>query len=538
MTVTASGMDGNSSVTLDLANISSLLNNGGSYTITEKMMSPPYVPMTLGQQTITGTISTPAGITTAPQSLMALNVYQTPKLTVGIVPVNQASDLPIGCTYPGCIGNPSNGNITQVLNQASFASKVFPVADNSVTLSPLLGISGDTDTIVDANGEFSNAIARDREMLLIKKGKMQGVSTIYSRIVGVVGSLYLANRGLPLDLAGRWYPDNIILLSEAAPTGLVHELSHSFGQRTDFYSGGAYSPYYPVNGYDATSGRCYQYPIGDGAPSPVDPNCIQSTESIMGPADGASKWMDAETYPIVFRYLKQSIPDPEVLLVSGILENSGKFTFDEADHLQYGNLTPSSATGDVVVSAFDQNDRLLSSVQLQSDFSAINYPGPGAKGISINVSVAAIPIVVELPFDANIDSIQVSSNRGKIANKVSLDSLTLQGIVASIPDQAFKSRSHRHRNDHDSDDVKLASSKQIKRYRIFLANEVAEIQKLLNSKRAKQQVFKTKETVRLLKELIEQIRKMTFDNYVTVDATQLTQSQVILGIDAIKEKIE
>ena len=119
-----------------------------------------------------------------------------------------------------------------------------------------------------------------------------------------------------------------------------------------------------------------------------------------------------------------------------------------------------------------------------------------------------------------------------------MNSLLLSGIISSIPDQAFKSRKHRraYDHDHDNNDISSASPKQIKRYRAFLANEVAEIQDLLNSEHSNER-FRSIETVRMLKELIEQIRKITIDNYAVVDATQFTQPQVVSGIHAIIDKI-
>ena len=336
--------------------------------------------------------------------------------------------------------------------------------------------------------------------------------------------------------------DSVVLVSQDHPEVLVHELAHAFGQGEEYYTKIGYNDSLsPVNGYNpfavnpanATGrGVCYQYPTGLGAPNPLDDNCTKA-ESIMGNStDQSQVWIDELTYRLAFEWFLNPTPDPQILLVSGILASSGQFTFKSSYQIPNGTLNDSLPSGDVVVSALDQYGRQLSSVRFQSNFNAIATLAPGSTG-SPNITLGAIPVVVSLPFDSNMTSISVSSNNGKILNQVSLKGQLLSGIISSIPNQAFKSRRHHKRDDreNDNDNAKPASQKQIQKYRIFLGHEVTQIQKILDSKHPKR-------AAALLKELIDRIEWITFDNYQVTNSMQYTQLQVIDGIESIIEGLD
>ncbi len=237
--------------------------------------------------------------------------------------------------------------------------------------------------------------------------------------------------------------------------------------------------------------------------------------------------MDNNTYLKVFNTLIQPIPDPEVIVVSGILKSSGQFTFRSSFNLPNRTLTPAVATGDLTVSILDENNHPINSVTVQTNFTASITSAEGSAVTSPLISIGSIPLLVELPGSPSAETIEIASNHGAVISKASVNSQLLLGIVADIPDNAFKARER----SHDGDRFVPATPAQIARARAILTKRVAEIQKLLNSKNAQVAALP-------LRELIKEIKRLTFDNYTVANAAQLTQAQVVLAIEDIIYKIE
>ncbi len=216
--------------------------------------------------------------------------------------------------------------------------------------------------------------------------------------------------------------------------------------------------------------------------------------------------------------------DPEVLVVSGVLKKSGTFEFRSSFALTNGTLTESNPAGDFTISTVDGNNKLINSISVHSNFNLIMSVKNGAPAGPAIVDAGAMPVVVSLPLDSNIESIQVSQN-GKLIQKASLKSQLLEGIFTRIPDNAFKTWEQcDHDGNHSSDEARV--SILISRDRKILARRVSRIESILNSKHPRA-------AIEPLTELIEDFERMTNRNYTTSDSSELSQSEVISQIRSI-----
>ena len=532
--------------------------DGSPYEIKQNMFSPSYIPKTEGQQTITATISGSPSIAPVTQTIMQLYVHKTYAPSIGLVAIKQPDGA--NCSTPtgeGCIGTPTGGNMAKLYDAIGPMSKMYPVKDNSISFIP-----NDSTKIPAISGSNSHCLVPFFSKLCYKFSLKYGGlaqdalklaqlktqdNALFNRIVGIVSPEYFYNRVLD-NWDGVWlpsYPGVVFAKASNAPDDpetILHELAHSFGQNLEAYCSGASgingacpagSPVASydgttVNGYDATSSSCYQYPLADDA-------CTLA-ESIMNADSDISvvnSWMDDNTYSKVFNALSQPIADPDVFVISGILDSSGQFTFSSSFEVPNGVLTPDAPNGDLTISTLDANNNLINSVTLQSDFTAIATLAKGAGSNSPIIQLDAIPVLVSLPTSPNIESIQVTSKNGGIVTKISASSQLLQGIVSDIPDNAFKERvrDKDRAHDHDRNTFAPATTAQIAKDRDILLKNVSSIQNFLESKHSK-------EAIEYLSKLIDQIKRMTFSDYTVSNAAQMTQLQVIQGIESIITKIK
>jgi len=463
-----------------------------------------FVPAVTGVLPITVRFDTSSAPNTKAVPLMgyALNVLKTYAPSVGLIRFGDCTGVHT------CYGSTNPGNFANLLLEQSFVSDIFPVADNSLKFSTISSNFYGTPDKTKTTQDIDRGMADDIRALAFKKNTL-GVS----RLVGIVPAGYfkyhnlLTNTGMTAKTILQ-----VQLVSETGIESLPHELGHGLGVFYEYY--------------DKVT-RLYNGPFEDGfnARSNVE---IPKARSIMGPDDGTLSgiWIDTQTYLTTFKTLLTPTPDPDVILVSGLLSDTGIFTFGPSKRLPQGELTQSNLGGDIKVSTLDINNVEINSVVLQSDFGAlISYP-EGYSG-SLTPTMGAIPIVVALPNSPNINTIQISLNAKPIA-KTSVNAQLLLDIIESIPDNAFKLNELFEKNDHDED---MGNSiNKIYKIKNHLAKEAEEIQKILNSKRPEKATYK-------LGELTEEIEHKTYLNYTVIDATQTTRQQVISEIEAIIKSI-
>lgn len=161
---------------------------------------------------------------------------------------------------------------------------------------------------------------------------------------------------------------------------------------------------------------------------------------------------------------------------------------------------------------------------MQSNFEVVATYGDGDLYAQNILESNSMPVVVSLPYDSNVASIQVFKN-GQVLQKASLSAQLLEGIIKKIPDNAFRvwGECQHHRN-QVVEETKVA--KEISKYRKDLIKRVNRIQKMINSKNPR-------EAIGSLEALILEIDRITVKNYTASDSSQLSQSDVISQIRSI-----
>ena len=444
--------------------------------------------------------------TTTPLVGTILNIVKTYTPSVGVI---QFGD----CNGPDvCYGAASNNNLKVLLGQQNFVSDIFPIADNSLKLSPTSVVfNGSPDkTGLNLSRGSDKGISEDLLNLGFKK-----VVLGFQRLVAIVPAGYFPYHLEGFDAAGVTpHFGSVSFVNELAVGGtLPHELGHGLGT---------------IDLYDPRT-RIYTGPYEDGFNARTNTATFH-LPSFMGPDLGtiSKLWIDSTSYSSIFKSLLKPPIDPDVIVVSGLLSDTGTFTFGPSKELLTGIFTQSVENGDIKVSALDSNNVEISSVSLKSDFTAsVSYFNGGLGPASLEMS--SIPVVVALQYDSHITSFQISQN-GKTVAKTFLNAAILLEIIQSIPDNAFRLIGKRGQDDFD-DDTKNDIVTRVYNIKKHLLKEVASIQNELNSR-------ENKKAKHSLEKLEEKIKRLTYENYTFLDATQSSQQQVISELQSIIKKIE
>jgi hypothetical protein len=377
-----------------------------------------------------------------------------------------------------------------------------------------------------------------------------------ARMVGVVGNSYFTAHGFGYAGLTKNFFD-AFLIAEASVESVPHELGHVFGQSGEAYCESAlfngtclaqsaqgifFSPTtmvstgeylgWIINGYDATMGINFS-----SSPSPGSTYAISIMAEDLGNGENANLndllphgsdpgyWMDISTYEIILKNLMNPPPDPEVVIISGVLTEAGEFTFGPSATLSGGTLTSSNSAGNLKINALDQSGKILSSVAIETDFTInVLYPPGKVTGPAI-VDAGAMPVVVTLPANQAIDSFSVVQN-GKVIKQTSLSAQTLQGVIESIPISAFKEPDECKRvNQHDKREVEFCQD-FIAIDQKILNKEVTRIQSQLNSKNPKRAIGQLNELVAVLGEMLS-------SSYPIMNSSNLTKKEIIAEIESI-----
>jgi hypothetical protein len=188
--------------------------------------------------------------------------------------------------------------------------------------------------------------------------------------------------------------------------------------------------------------------------------------------------------------------------------------------------TPTNASGDVAVSVLDSNGNVLSSVTLQSSFTATPTYSVGSAPLGPStIDMGAMPIVVQLPYSSSVATIQIAK-KGVVLSHSSLQAQLLSGILSRIPIAAFgepdRCKHSKIQNKRESTYCEnFASIDQSK-----LLVQSSKIQILLDSKNSDRAIFP-------LIMLIQEIKRITLPNYPILDGSQLSREDVIDQIQTI-----
>lgn len=543
---------------INLQDINANIIANGQHTVFAGRMSKPNNPgvswVPTAEEIVSAKVKIILGTDTTTYGALKFTSDQVKKIAVHKVTppkivVIKLADNDDSCPVTACIF-PNDQNFNTLLQTSDYISRIYPFPDNSFSFTansedsvpgrPMI-IPPRTD--IDKLPQYGlTAIQMDMESLATRKALMSNAQ----RIVGVVPNSYFINHYSPAvgmaEILG-----SAAIVPESQAIAMAHEIGHTFGTGEEYTSkpdaaGNLHVSYtgIGVKGFDALlkNGKrtSYTWPF-------PDPNDIASVTgmSFMGPVaarkttadinDLTTYWIDNKSYnTILTTMLKPLAVDPPVLVVSGMLNSSGTFDFESSYTSQEGTLTESNSSGDVAISTLDANNKIIDSVWVKSDFSLMGSAVDGEAYSNPVIQTPSAPIVVSLPLDPNIESIQIFKDN-KIIQKSSVKDQLLTGIVRRIPDRAFKvwMQCEHHHGYHTNDEYRV--QKLINQYRSDLNKKVQKTQKALNAKQ-------TRTAVLLLKELVLEIEMITTKDYETVDSFELTQSQVIDQFNSIIDSLE
>jgi hypothetical protein len=192
-----------------------------------------------------------------------------------------------------------------------------------------------------------------------------------------------------------------------------------------------------ISGYDATTSTSFAssqiqnttYAISFMSADPGRNSIDANLSDLLPIGLRPGYWIDFTTYGIILQNLvSPPLLDPAVVIVSGVLTESGEFTFGPSAALPNGTLSASNPSGDLSINTLDQNGKILNSVSIQQDFTVNVLYQPGKVSGPAVVDAGAMPVVVTLPFESTVDSFSVVQN-GKIIKQTSLNAQTLQGLI-------------------------------------------------------------------------------------------------------------
>jgi len=490
-----------------VANIANQTRLGNAFTISPTDMTNPNVFTIDGSTQITFEVDTSQapGLNTVPFEPMSLNIHDVITPKIAFIPVNGGSG----------VGTPTADEYADLLHTDDYLSRLFPVQDHSIKFSSV-------SAPISPFGLFG--MAGDVVQLEVRRLQLG-----QDRLVGVVSQAYFPNHPGESDTTGVTFQrlHSVLVTNFAGNLQVVaHELAHSYGYLGEDYVGANYNDT-PVNGFDGTTRKTYVF-------DKTVPDEEKQIWSIMGPSRIQSQlpnaiplldsyWIDNATYSTILQSIPSLPIDPPVQIVSGILSESGQFTFGSSAVISNGTVSISDPSGDVQVSALDINDNVLSSVRVQSDFNAHVAYKPGAGGPP-TIDIGNMPLVVTLPYSPAATKFSVSRN-GIVIQTASRVGQTIQGIIDGIPDNGFKIPKACARKP-----TKPVCSTYIDTDEIGLDDIVSSIQQQLNSNNSSQ-------AVALIQNLIKEVRKTTTSTYDVSDASQLTQSQVISQLKTIQDNL-
>lgn len=457
--------------------------------------------------------------------------------------------------------SPSNSNIATLLQTKNFFSDVFPVPDNSTSyfLNPVYTTSADPEN-ASTDRERTSVWVKDMLKLEVIRQVMG-----FDRLLGVTTNAYFTSQKSPNNphattgLSSDYAKVGMVL--ERSVLSVPHELGHTYGISSEFYcdgrnlrkecinslTGEPYDDRRPIDvvvkGFDALNRKAYVVPFPD-LNEPSNQNEIYGP-SIMGLAvksdvatmaelynsvdNSFTHWIDDESYSVILNKLVKPPPgDPEVLLVSGIVNINGAVAFNSSIDLANGTLTESNPQGDIRISSLDSDGNIIDSVNVKSGFTKISEYPAGDVGDTFVEDTDATPFVVTLPVNSRISALQVAKNN-VVLSTTTLTSQELSGLISRIPDYAFRTPKIPVGNKNFNENS--WSARFVADERKSLGRQVSSIQKILDSKHPK----KAEIAFQLLK---EEIKLVTYRDYQVLDAFSISQSQVISELDRIIKDLD
>jgi len=138
------------------------------------------------------------------------------------------------------------------------------------------------------------------------------------------------------------------------------------------------------------------------------------------------RWTTSGRFADLFRKFRSQPNDPEVLLVTGVISQSGTASLGLIYRALDGTVSQ-PPIGDATVQVLDAKGNILAEVPFLVDFRMLTDPP---------ITVNAAPFAYAVPYPTNAVQLQVVRS-GKVLTRVFVTTKLLHDAVASIPDAGF-----------------------------------------------------------------------------------------------------
>jgi len=338
------------------------------------------------------------------------------------------------------------------LRSTEFIDATYPVAD-------VLGEYSTTEFVPGLLGRVGNEGGVVSDLLgFWTWGKLQYPTS--DQIFGVVSHDYFAyhNMGTTVGVHSGILLNAVSLITDDYWTAAAHELGHAHGlwmvgpEEYDLYDGGRDAwGYWVRNQTEIKNGQCFMGSAGD-------------RESFFYNND-TPVWVDNEDYEVLFKERLQDKTDPEILLLSGWVEQDGTI-FINPLYRTNGNIDEISGD-EYTLNLLDFDGNLIDSFGFDVSFELRGNP-------PVEVDIA--PFAFTIPYHDNIWQVNISK-QGEIVTEVDAPTRLLHDAIDSIPETGFAGKEQQRKALHNKVD---ALEKQIES-----KNYIGAVEKLKNDIRKK-----------------------------------------------------
>lgn len=416
-------------------------NDGVTNTIA---LSPSFVAQSAGTVIVTAALSTSPNAQASPLPKTAL-VSATNGLPIVYIPLEGT------CTTAGCVGRlVENSPVTHVAQSNAFIQDTYPVANGQVT-SPPLQLTQTVSEVTPSVGALAQQSLFLAQDLLTVLQTRTAINPAARNGVGIVPANpgYFLSRGfsdtthgftVAVTSSSPYYASlsNLVnpgasLVEEGWWVVTAHEIAHTFGVPDNKGS----TLFDNNQAYDVAGNRII---LKSSSSNVFDfmgsPGTTSSSGSPPYFQNLTQAWITAGTFGAIFENLLTAQPDPQVMVLSGILSQAGLVQLGPTAFQSNGTSTPFVKAAGGAVTALDDTGAILA----QASFATANQLQFLTDDGS-TVSATDIPFLIQLPVGASASTIQIASN-GQVLKSFNPASQLLIDAITEIPATSFVDSKH------------------------------------------------------------------------------------------------
>ncbi len=348
-------------------------------------------------------------------------VVETYPLTIGIVGFDDCdSDL-------SCYGSsdPSSVDVYTSDETIEEFAKIFPVTSSNTKIDriPFRYSGENTNSVLEAFGVFAYTLGIVEDFRALRALSFTLPET--RKLIGVVPEDYFKYHDQD---SAEDETIGIAMVEDVLATGsiallkerqsyddLAHELGHLFGSSHVDQR---------VNGFDnSTSMDLKEY------------NSLMAAAEISSPD---FLWIPKFTYEKVLKSLTESLVDPEILIVSGLIDlESNEILESFVEYSSAGQLPSENSAGDIRIETLNSEGQAIDSIQLASSKRFFIE----TQGQAIEIAPRVVPFATALPANSEAIRVNIFRNNEIVAVNYYIDSF--RDVVNLIEVNSVKGRKNR-----------------------------------------------------------------------------------------------